>query len=78
MEGVVSSLRYCNGKTGQLLMTASKLLPYFPAKNPKRTAANPSNPCNSQFDLDFPASANFNARSVSSFSFSNAVRLIRK
>jgi len=43
--------------------------PYFPAKNPKRTAANPSNPCNSQFDLDFPASANFNARSVSSFFF---------
>jgi len=34
--------------------------PYFPAKNPETKAANPSNPCNSQIDLDFPASASFN------------------
>ena len=48
--------------------------PYFPAKNPRTKATSPNNPCNSQFDLDFPASANFNARSVRSFSFSKAVR----
>ena len=34
--------------------------PYFLAKNPKRTAANPSNPCSSQFDFGFTASASFN------------------
>jgi len=51
---------------------------YFPAKKTKTKAVSPSSPCNSQIDLDFPASANFNARSVSSFSFSNVVQLIRK
>lgn len=49
--------------------------PYFPAKNPKRTAANPSNPCSSQFDLGFATSANFKALSVSSFSFSGGTSL---
>jgi len=32
---------------------------YFPAKNPKTKAANPSSPCGSQFDLGFPTSASF-------------------
>jgi hypothetical protein len=35
---------------------------YLPARNPKTKAANPSNPCNSQFDFGFPTSASFNQK----------------
>jgi len=47
---------------------------YFPARNPNIKAANPNKPCSSQFDLGLLTSANFKARSVSSFSFSKAIR----
>ena len=38
----MSSLRYRNGKTGQLLITVSKLFPYFPTTDPMTKAANPN------------------------------------
>ena len=40
---------------------------YLPTRSPRTKAASPSNPCNSQIDFGFPASASFNTRSISSF-----------
>jgi hypothetical protein len=43
---------------------------YLPTKRPMAKAAAANNPWNCEFDFGLPTSANFKARSVSFFSFS--------